>query len=76
MCLLARTFNLVSEGLVPLISSKSRVCLLKDHGPVGLSMSRSVELSNWTADWSNGIRYHVFDTRSDTKFKPFVPDAT
>jgi hypothetical protein len=21
-----------------------------------------------SADWSNGIRYHVFDTRSDTDF--------
>jgi hypothetical protein len=22
-----------------------------------------------SADWSNGIRYHVFDTRSDSEFK-------
>jgi len=41
--------NSVSEGLVPLISSKSRAYLLQKYDPVGLSMSRSVELSIWTA---------------------------
>ena len=23
-----------------------------------------------SCDWSNGIRYHIFVTRSDTEFKP------
>jgi len=23
-----------------------------------------------SSDWSNGIRYHIFDTRPDTEFKP------
>ena len=23
-----------------------------------------------SSDWSNGIRYHTFDTRPDTEFKP------
>jgi len=23
-----------------------------------------------SSDWSNGIRYHVFDNRPDTEFKP------
>jgi hypothetical protein len=40
--------NSVSEGSVPLISSKSRVCLPKDDDPVGLSLSRSVEPPKWT----------------------------
>jgi hypothetical protein len=22
-----------------------------------------------SSDWSNGIRYHIFDTRPDTEFK-------
>jgi hypothetical protein len=46
----AGTFNLklASEGLVPLISSKSRVYLLKDCDPVGLSVSESVGFSKWT----------------------------
>ena len=26
-----------------------------------------------SSDWSNGIRHHVFDTRSDTEFKLFGP---
>ena len=39
--------NSVSEGLVPLISSNSRVYLPKDCDPVGLSVSRSVGFSKW-----------------------------
>ena len=23
----------------------------------------------YSSDWSNGIRYHIFDTRPDTEFK-------
>jgi len=23
-----------------------------------------------SSDWSNGIQYHIFDTRPDTEFKP------
>jgi len=42
---------------------KSRVYLLKDRDAVGQSASRSVE-------FSNGIRYHIFDTRPDTEFTP------
>ena len=42
------TLNSVSEGPVPPISSKSRVFLLKDCDPVGLSASRSVGFSIWT----------------------------
>ena len=34
--------NSVSEGHVPLISSRSRFYLLKDCDPIGLSASRSV----------------------------------
>ena len=25
-----------------------------------------------SSDWSNGIRYHIFDTRPDTEFKVAV----
>jgi len=34
---------------------------------VGESVGGIVELDSY--DWSNGIRYHVFGTRSDTEFK-------
>ena len=58
--------NSVSEGHVPLISSVSMVCLLKDGDPVGLSVSRSVGFSERTVL----IGRTGFDTRSDTVFKP------
>ena len=29
-----------------------------------------------SSDWSNGIRYHIFDTRPDTEFKCSPPDLT
>jgi hypothetical protein len=29
-----------------------------------------------SSDWSNGIRYHIFDTIPNTKFKPSVPETT
>jgi hypothetical protein len=38
----------------------------------GESMSENFELDS--SGWSNGIRYHIFDTRPDTEFK--VPEAS
>ena len=35
---------------------------------VGESVGGILEM--YSSDWSNGIRYHVFDTRPDTEFKP------
>jgi hypothetical protein len=62
----------VSEGRVPLISSKLMVYLLRiatrsDCRYVGLWDFRLD-----SADWSNGIRYHAFGTRSDTESKVAV----
>jgi hypothetical protein len=51
------------------MSSKLRVYLLKDRDPAGLvgeSVSGSFEIDS--SDWSNGIRYQAFDTRSGTEF--------
>ena len=28
-----------------------------------------------SSDWSNGIRYHVFDTRSDSEFKNLTGES-
>jgi hypothetical protein len=63
------SMNSVSASHVTLISSKSNVNLLMERDPVGQSTSRSVGFSRWTADWSNVVRYRVFDTRPDTEFK-------
>ena len=38
---------------------------------VGESVGGILEMDS--SDWSNGIRHHVFDTRSDTEFKLFGP---
>jgi len=35
---------------------------------VGDSVGGIFEMDSY--DWSNGIRYHIFDTRPDTEFKP------
>jgi hypothetical protein len=68
-----KSLNPVMERPVPLISSKSRVYLLKDRNPIGALESRSVEFSKWTVriDRANGIRirYHTFDTKPVTEFK-------
>ena len=34
---------------------------------VGESVGGIIEM--YSSDWSNGIRYHIFDTRPDTEFK-------
>ena len=61
--------NSVSGLHVTLISSESRVYQLKHSAQVGLSATQSVGLLKWTSDWSDGIRYHTIDTRSDTEFQ-------
>ena len=58
--------NSVSGRPVALISSKSRVYLLKDDNPVGLVASRSVGFSKRTVLIG---RYHTFDTIPGTEFK-------
>jgi len=35
---------------------------------VGESVGGMFKMDSY--DWSNGIRYHTFDTRPDTEFKP------
>jgi hypothetical protein len=36
---------------------------------VGESVGGILEMDTCSYDWSNGIRHHTFDTRSDTEFK-------
>jgi hypothetical protein len=51
----------------------SRVYLLKDRNPVGESLRGICETDR--SDWSNGIRYQAFGTRSDTELKCQSPDV-
>ena len=59
------TLNSVSEGVVPLIEG-----LFTQGSRPGRIVNESVggTFEMDSADWSNGIRYHVFDTRSDTEY--------
>jgi hypothetical protein len=45
--------------------------LFTEGSQPGLTVSESVGgISKMdSSDWSNGIRYHIFDTRPDTEFK-------
>jgi hypothetical protein len=43
--------------------------VLKDHEPVGFGESIGGILEMEGSDWSNGIQYHIFDTKPDTEFK-------
>jgi len=44
----------------------------------GQTVGESVDgiLAMDSSDWSNGIRYHIFDTRPDSDFKTKVNDCT
>jgi hypothetical protein len=50
---------LETEGLLSQPSRRSRT--------VGEPVGGILEMDS--SDWSNGIRYHIFDTRPDTEFK-------
>jgi hypothetical protein len=60
----------VTGSRVTFFSSKPWVYLLKDGEPAGTfgeSVGGYFEMDS--SDWSNGIRYHIFVTRSDTESK-------
>jgi len=55
------------EGLCAQVSRPART--------VGEAVGGIFEMDS--SDWSNGIRYHTFDTKSDTEFKtPFYDVAS
>ena len=60
----------MSEGLVFLISSEIDGVFTQGSQPgrtIGEAVGGIFEIDS--SDWSNRIRYHAFDTRSDTEFK-------
>jgi hypothetical protein len=70
--------NAVSEGLVPFISSKIEGLLTHESRPCRISAGRRGRMFALDSlDWSIGLRYHNFDTRPDTEFKPtqFLKDT-
>jgi hypothetical protein len=71
------TVKIWSCGLKLSVGLNSQVYLIEIEGPFtqesrpgrtfGESVGATLKMDN--SDWSNGIRYHIFDTRSDTEFK-------
>jgi hypothetical protein len=62
--------NSVSGRLVSLISSKLEGLLTQESRPGRISAGRRGRIFDLDcSDWSNGLRHHNFDTRSDTEFK-------
>jgi len=65
------TLNSVSASLVTLISSKIEGLFTQESRPgrsAGYLVGGMFALDGF--DWSNGIRYHIFDTKPDTELKP------
>jgi len=61
--------NSVIKEPVRYIFSKRGDYLLEDRDQVGLSANRRWIFQMASSDWSNGIRYHTFNSRPDTEFK-------
>jgi hypothetical protein len=59
----------VSEGLVPFISLKFDGLLTRESRPCRISAGRRGRIFALdSTDWSNGLRYHNFDTRTYSEF--------
>ena len=62
--------NSVSGRHVSLISSEIEGLLTQESRPGQISAGRRCRIFDLDcSDWSNGLRYHNFDNRSDTEFK-------
>jgi len=62
--------NSVSGRHVALISSKIEGLSTQESRPGRISAGRRGRIFDLDcSDWSNGLRYHSFDTRPDTEFK-------
>ena len=72
-----RSLNSVSEGLVPFISSKIDGLLSHESRPCRISAGRRGRIFALdSSDWSNGLRYHNFDTRPDTELFDLAGKST
>ena len=64
-----RRLNSVSSGLVRFISLKMQDLLTQESRPGQISAGRRGRISDLdSSDWSNGLRYHNFNTSPDTEF--------